>query len=129
MKEKKELLYSLTKKDFKVQTFKSGGPGGQHQNKTDSGVRITHIESGAVGECRNTKSQHQNKKIAFTRLIESPKFKIWNIRKCKEMIDGKTLDQVVADMMNPHNLKCERLSEDGKWEEWKEWQKDEKSSD
>jgi len=128
MKKKKELLYSLTKKDFKVQTFKSGGPGGQHQNKTDSGVRITHIESGAVGECRNTKSQHQNKKIAFTRLVESSKFKMWNIKKCKEVIDGKTLDEVVAEMMDPNNLKCEALNEDGKWEEWKEWQKDEKSS-
>ena len=129
MKKEKELLYSLTKKDFKIQTFKSGGPGGQHQNKTDSGVRITHIESGAVGECRNTKSQHQNKKIAFTRLVESPKFKMWNIKKCKEIIDGKTLDQLVAEMMNPNNLKCEILNEDGKWEEWKEWQTDEKSSD
>ena len=106
----------------------SSGPGGQHQNKTDSGVRITHIESGAVGECRNTKSQHQNKKIAFTRLVESSKFKMWNIKKCKEVIDGKTLDEVVAEMMDPNNLKCEALNEDGKWEEWKEWQKDEKSS-
>lgn len=48
----KELLFSLTKKDFRIETFRSGGKGGQHQNKTDSGVRIVHLESGAVGESR-----------------------------------------------------------------------------
>ena len=128
MKKKKELLYSLTKKDFKIKTFKSGGPGGQHQNKTDSGVRITHPESGAVGECRNTKSQHQNKKIAFTRLVESSKFKLWNIKKCKEIIDGKSIEEIVKDMMDPKNLKCEILNDEGKWEEWKEWYQDEESN-
>jgi protein subunit release factor B len=37
---KKEKLFSITKKDFKIQTFRSGGKGGQHQNKTNSGVAI-----------------------------------------------------------------------------------------
>lgn len=40
----KKLLFSLNKKDFTVQTFKAGGPGGQHQNKTDSAVRITNVK-------------------------------------------------------------------------------------
>jgi len=69
-------LFSLTKKNFEIQTFRSGGPGGQHQNKTSSGVRIIHKESGAVGESREHKSQLQNKKAAFTRLTESDKFKL-----------------------------------------------------
>lgn len=64
----KELLFSATKKDFRVDTFCAGGPGGQHQNKTASGVRITHLATGLVGECRESRSQHQNKKIAFRRL-------------------------------------------------------------
>jgi len=72
----REKLFSLTKKDFVIQTFKSGGPGGQHQNKTDSGVRIHHKESGAVGESRDGKSQHQNKRKALERLINSPKFEL-----------------------------------------------------
>jgi protein subunit release factor B len=72
----KELLFSVTKKDLIVQTFKAGGKGGQHQNKTDSGVRIIHKKSGAVEESRNERSQYQNKKIAFKRLTESSKFKI-----------------------------------------------------
>lgn len=47
---KKEKLFSITKKDFDIQTFASGGPGGQHQNKTASGV--SHRDSGAVGESK-----------------------------------------------------------------------------
>lgn len=67
---KKELLFSLSKDqgDFKIDTFRSGGKGGQHQNKTDSGARITHIASGCSAESRTERSQHQNIKIAFKRL-------------------------------------------------------------
>ena len=116
---RKELLYSLTKKDFKLQTFRSGGPGGQHQNKTDSGVRIIHKDSGAVGESREHKSQIQNRKAAFKRLIEHPKFMIWNTRKCHEIMSGKTLDQIVEELMDKKNLKFEIINNEGKWEEWK----------
>ena len=66
---KKELIFSASRKDFRVDTFRAGGKGGQHQNKTDSGVRITHIESGLSAECREGKSQHQNKATAFRRLV------------------------------------------------------------
>jgi len=45
---KKELLFSLTKKDFKVETFRGSGAGGQHRNKTDSAVRIKHPASGRL---------------------------------------------------------------------------------
>jgi len=113
---KKELLFSITKKDLKVQTFKSGGPGGQHQNKTDSGVRIIHSDSGAVGESREQRSQHRNKKIALDRLVKHPKFKIWHSRKCQEIITGKTIDQIVDEMMDEKNIKIE-TKEDEKWVE------------
>lgn len=65
---KREKIFSFSKKDFKVATFRSGGPGGQNQNKRDTGVRITHIESGLAAECREERSQLQNKKTAFKRL-------------------------------------------------------------
>ena len=46
----RELLFSVTRDDFTIQTFRAGGKGGQKQNKTDSGVRCIHNASGAVGE-------------------------------------------------------------------------------
>ena len=64
----RQLLQSWTKKDFRVETFCSGGPGGQHQNKNQTGIRITHIESGLSVRCTEHKSQHANKKTAFRRL-------------------------------------------------------------
>lgn len=59
-----------TKKDFRYDYFRSGGKGGQHQNKTNTGVRITHIPSGLSSECRETRSQLTNKERAFRKLAE-----------------------------------------------------------
>lgn len=114
---KKELLFSITKKDFEVQTFRAGGKGGQHQNKTDSGVRIIHKESGSRGECRNFRHQHQNKKEALKRLTESKQFKLWLNRKALEVIEGKRLEEKVEDMMRPENLKLEVKDDKNRWTE------------
>jgi len=112
---KRDLLFSVTKNDLIIQTFKSGGKGGQHQNTTDSGVRITHKESGAVGLSRDDRSQHRNKKIAFERLVKSGKFKIWVSRRVNEIEAGITIEQQVEEAMNPENLKFEVKDEKGKW--------------
>ena len=112
----KELLFSVTKKDLKVETFKAGGPGGQHQNKTASAVRITHPESGAVGECRNHRSQAQNKKEALHRLVKHPKWKVWHNQKVHECLHKETVEQRVEKMMQPKNLKIE-VRKDGRWTE------------
>ena len=114
---KKEHLFSLTKKDFTIQTFRSGGKGGQHQNKTDSGVRIIHKASGARGECRNHRQQSMNKKIAMQRLSNSSDFRIWINRKAQEVIEGIRIEDKVEKMMNEDNLKLETKDEDGKWVE------------
>lgn len=107
----KELLFSVTKKDFRIDTFRSGGKGGQHQNTTDSGVRITHIESGAVGESREERKQHQNKKIAFERLAKTPTFKTWLNRKALETMGRvktmQKIEQEVDDSMRADNIKIE----------------------
>jgi peptide chain release factor 2 len=54
--------------DIEMETFMSGGPGGQHQNKTASGVRLRHLPSGLAVECRSERSQHKNRKTAMSML-------------------------------------------------------------
>jgi len=109
----KDLVFSITKDDFEIQTFRSGGKGGQNQNKVESGVRIIHHASGCVSESREHRDQIQNKRTAFRRLIEQPKFKAWfKIEAARRMMDKKRLREIndeVNRMMDEKNLKIEYL--------------------
>ena len=60
----------IRKDDLKVDTFRSSGAGGQHVNKTESGVRFTHIPTGIVSESTDSRSQHKNREIAMQKLYQ-----------------------------------------------------------
>jgi len=73
----RRLMFSVTRSDLEVQTFRCGGAGGQHRDKTSNGVRITHPPSGAVGKCTEHRSQAKNKEVALKRLADSFAFRGW----------------------------------------------------
>jgi protein subunit release factor A len=119
----KKRVLSVTIKDCKVETKRGSGAGGQNRNKRDTAVKIIHEPSGAVGESQEERSQLQNKKTAFKRMAESPKFTAWY----KKQIGQVTLAQIqVSEQMRPRNLKMEIKDASGKWVETdipKDWWK------
>lgn len=107
----REKILSVTLADCDVQTFRAGGNGGQNQNKRDTGVRIIHRASGAVGTAREERSQLQNKKAAFKRMVDTATFKAW-----LRVATGRAAlaeSQVKKDM-DPKNLRIEGR-ETGTW--------------
>ena len=96
----KELLFSVTRADLRIDTFRAGGKGGQNQNKVETGVRITHILSGAVGEARDTRSQLINKRTAYGRMARTPKFQAWlRTETARRLNQLEDLEKIVDRMM------------------------------
>ncbi len=73
--------------DLERETFRSGGPGGQHQNKTESGVRYRHVPTGIAAESRNERSQHKNAATALALL----KSKLYRIEEMKQKAEVEKL--------------------------------------
>lgn len=108
-------LFSVTIKDCEIQTFRSGGKGGQNQNKVESGVRIIHHPSGARGESREFRSQLENKRAAFRRMGASVEFQKWARSMAARLRGEKTIEERVEEAMAPQNLLIEKQTEEG-WE-------------
>ncbi len=104
----RQLLFSVKKEDFDWQYFRTGGPGGQKQNKTSSACRCIHRASRARGESRKERSQIQNKRIAFRHCIETIQFQNW-LKVTVAVIDQgfRDVEKYVDSMMNEKNLKVE----------------------
>jgi len=113
----RELLFSLSPSHPTIRrdTFRSGGKGGQNQNKIESGVRFTHLPTGAACESRDQRSQKANERSAWRKLCADPRVRFWLHEEAKRLDGEQTAEQRVAAMLaDPHQTIVE-VRRGGEW--------------
>ena len=105
-----DMEINIRSEDLKVDTYRSSGAGGQHINKTDSAVRITHIPTGVVVACQTQRSQHQNREYAM-RMLKSKLAEIAEQQQKEKIEDIKGVQKEIAwgsqirsYVFHPYNL-------------------------
>jgi len=100
----------INEKDLVIETYRSSGPGGQHMQKTDSAVRITHLPTGIVVQSQNERSQHQNKQNVL-RILKARLYELEQEKKEKELASlggqKKKIEwgsQIRSYVMHPYNM-------------------------
>jgi len=89
-----DIQVDIRDEDLRVDTFRSSGPGGQHVNRTESAIRLTHLPTGIVVQCQNERSQHKNRAIAMAIL----KSRIYELEKKKQEEKMNTLNKEKKDI-------------------------------
>lgn len=89
-----DIEVDLDMSDVRIDTYRSSGAGGQHVNKTDSAVRLTHESSGIVVQCQSQRSQHKNKDMAIKQL----KAKLYELEELKRKEEAQSVEESKADI-------------------------------
>ena len=99
----------ITIKDCEMSTFSVSGAGGQRRDHTNTGVRLVHRQSGAVGVGTESRKQSDNKRTAFLKLVDSVDFRMW-YRKQLGLSDP-TETQKVTQIVRTYNLVDNRVTD------------------
>ena len=114
----RKLLFSVTAADCEWDYYKGSGAGGQKRNKTSNAVRCRHRASGAMGQSEDSRSQYDNKRSAFKRMVKTDKFQNWlKIEKSRRLGIEAEIEREVNKMMKLDKLRFEVRDEEGRWTE------------